>query len=72
MNIGNALLDQDIALFTRGETEEALIVMRYFLHKEKSTTCRRSYVNFIGRLEKRLLGFGAPAQQQGPAPFPTE
>jgi hypothetical protein len=66
MTIGNALLKQDIALLSQEETEEALLLMRYFLYKEKSPAGRRNYAIFIGQLEKKLgrweLG-GLPPQE---------
>jgi hypothetical protein len=69
MTIGNALMNQNIALFTREETEEALTLLRYFLHKEKSPPGRRDYVGFIRLLEKRLADYSA-GQQAGKLQVP--
>jgi hypothetical protein len=65
MNIGNALLNQDMALFTHQETEEALILMRYFLEKEKSPARQKNYLDFIHQLEKRLRRYrpGEPQKE---------
>jgi hypothetical protein len=54
MNIGDAILFQDIALFDRQEAEEALTLVRYFFNKEKAYESQAVYLEFIDKLEKKL------------------
>ncbi|WP_026463725.1 hypothetical protein [Adhaeribacter aquaticus] len=54
MDIGSTLLNQDIALFTREEAEEALVLVRYFLNKEKSYEQKAVYLEFLDKLENYL------------------
>ena len=55
MNLGDNIVLEDIALFSKTDAEEAAMVLRYFYNKEQSLEKKAIYQECLDKLEKQLM-----------------